>query len=53
MLYKNAHDRTIFIFLNSIIVLKIECANLDAAPIRRFEYIIYYLNITIYILNNM
>ena len=33
MLYKNAHDRTIFIFFNVIIFLKIGCANLDAAPI--------------------
>ena len=33
ILYKNAHDRTIFIFLNIIIFLKIGCANLDAAPI--------------------
>ena len=33
MLYKNAHDRTLFIFLNVIIFLKIPCANLDAAPI--------------------
>ena len=32
MLYKNAHDGTIF-FLNVIIFLKIGCANLDAAPI--------------------
>ena len=31
MLYKNTHDRTIFIFLNVIILLKIECANWDAA----------------------
>ena len=33
MLYKNAHDRTIFMFSNVIIFLKIRCANLDAAPI--------------------
>ena len=33
ILYKNAHDRTIFIFLNVIIYLKIGCANLNAAPI--------------------
>ena len=33
MLYKNAHDGTIFIFVNVIIFLKIGCANLDAAPI--------------------
>ena len=33
ILYKNAHDITIFIFLNVIIFLKIGCANLDAAPI--------------------
>ena len=33
MLYKNANDRTIFIFLNVIIFLKIGCANLDAPPI--------------------
>ena len=33
MLYKNAHDRTIFSLLNVIIFLKIGCANLDAAPI--------------------
>ena len=33
MLYKNAHDRTILIFFNFIIFLKIGCANLDAAPI--------------------
>ena len=32
-LYNNAHDRTIFIFLNIIIFLKIWCANLYAAPI--------------------
>ena len=32
-LYKNTHDRTIFIFLTVIIFLKIGCANLDAAPI--------------------
>ena len=30
MLYKNAHDRTIFIFLNVIIFQKLGCANLDA-----------------------
>ena len=34
MLYKNAHDRTIF--LNVIIFLNIVCAYLDAAPIRSF-----------------
>ena len=33
MLYKNAHDRTIFIFLKVIIFLKIGCTNLDAASI--------------------
>ena len=33
MLYKNAHYRTILIFLNVITFLKIGCANLDAAPI--------------------
>ena len=33
MSYKNAHDRTIFIFLNVIIFLKIGCAKLEAAPI--------------------
>ena len=33
ILYKNAHDRNIFIFLNVIIFLKIGCANLDVAPI--------------------
>ena len=32
-MYKNAQDRTIFIFLNVIIFLKIGCSNLDAAPI--------------------
>ena len=32
-MYKNSHDRTIFIFLNVIIFLKMGCANLDAAPI--------------------
>ena len=32
MLYKNAHGKTIFIFLNVIIFLKIGCANSDAAP---------------------
>ena len=31
--YKNAHDRTIFIFLNFIIFLKIACPKFDAAPI--------------------
>ena len=29
MLYKNAHDRIILIFLNVIIFLKIGCANSD------------------------
>ena len=33
MLYKNAHNRTIWIFFSVIIFLKIGCANLDAAPI--------------------
>ena len=33
MLYKNAHNRTSFIFLNIIMFLKIRCANLYAAPI--------------------
>ena len=33
MFYKNAHDKTILIFLNVIIFLKIGCANLDAPPI--------------------
>ena len=32
---KNAHDRTILIFLNVIIFLKIRCANSDGAPISR------------------
>ena len=31
VIYKNAHDRTILIFLNVITFLKIGCANLDAA----------------------
>ena len=31
--YKNAHDRTIFIFCYVIIFWKIGCANLDDAPI--------------------
>ena len=40
MLYKNAHDGTILIFLNVIFLLKIRCANLDAAPISQlFPYI--------------
>ena len=34
--YKNTHDRTILIFLNPIIFLKIGSANLDVAPISRF-----------------
>ena len=33
MLYKNAHDRTIFIFLNVTIFLKVGCINSDAALI--------------------
>ena len=33
MLYKNTRDRTIFILSNVIILLKIGCANLDAARI--------------------
>ena len=33
MLYKNAYYRTILIFLNVIIFLKIRWANLEAAPI--------------------
>ena len=33
LLYRNAHDKTIFIFLNVIISFKIGCASLDAAPI--------------------
>ena len=33
MFYNSAHDRTIFIFSNVIIFLKIVCANLDATPI--------------------
>ena len=35
-LYKNAHDRTLLIFLNVSIFLKIGCANFDAAPISPF-----------------
>ena len=30
---QNAHDETILIFLDVIIFLKIECENLDSAPI--------------------
>ena len=33
ILHKSVHDRSIFIFLNVIIFLKIGCANLDVAPI--------------------
>ena len=33
LLYENAHNRTISIFVNVMIFLKIECTNLDVAPI--------------------
>ena len=33
MLYKNVRDRTILIFLNVIIFLKIGCADSDTVPI--------------------
>ena len=40
MLYKNAHDRTILIFLNVIIFLKIGCTNINYASISTlFPYI--------------
>ena len=33
MFYKNVHDRTIFIFLNVNIFLKIRCAKFVASPL--------------------
>ena len=34
MLYKNAHNRTLIIFLNVIIFLKIGCANFAVSPLQ-------------------
>ena len=43
LLYKNADDRPVFIFLNVIILLKIGYAHLDTAPIS--SLLPYYLKI--------